>query len=81
MTVEILIRKSKVKLPPPDMMNYAEKLYNEREYFREKTAIITIRMPKSLLEELDEYCREKHISRSKAIRDAVERLINSERYC
>jgi len=71
MTVEILVRRSRVKLPPPKIMDPVERLYNEREYFREKTAMITIRIPKSLLEKLDEYCRKMHISRSKAIRDAV----------
>jgi len=71
MTVEILVRRSRVKLPSPNMISYAEKLYNEREYFREKTVIITIRIPKDLLERLDRYCREKHMTRSKAIRDAV----------
>jgi len=78
MTVEILVRRSKAKLPPPDMMNYTEKLYNKREYFREKTVIITIRMPKDLLKKLDEYRWKKYISRSKVIRDAVKRLINYE---
>jgi len=71
MSVEILVRRSRVKLPPPKTMDPAERLYNEREYFREKTAIITIRIPKDLLERLDRYCREKHMTRSKAIRDAV----------
>jgi len=79
MTVEILVRRSKARLPPPDMINYAKKIYNEREYFREKTMIITIRMPKSLLEGLDRYCRKMYISRSKAIRDMIKMVINSER--
>jgi hypothetical protein len=78
MTVEILIRRSKVRLQQPKTDDPVERLYNEREYFREKTVIITLRMPKGLLEKLDEYCRKKHISRSKVIRDAVKRLINSE---
>ena len=81
MTVEIFVRRSRVKLPPPNMIGYAEKLYNEREYFREKTIIISVKMPESLFEKLEEYRRKRHISRSKAVRDAVERLINDERYC
>jgi len=78
MSVEITIKRSKSKLQPPKIENHFEKLYHEREYFREKTVIITIRMPKDLLERLDKYCREKHISRSKAVRDAVKRLIKYE---
>jgi metal-responsive CopG/Arc/MetJ family transcriptional regulator len=60
------------------MINYTEKLYNEREYFREKTIIISVKMPESLFEKLEEYRRKRHISRSKVIRDAVEMMINNE---
>ena len=75
MSIEIFVRRSRVRLPPPNMISYAEKLYNEREYFREKTIIISVKMSESLFEKLEEYRRKKHISRSKAIRDAVERLM------
>jgi hypothetical protein len=78
MSIEILVRRSRVKLPLPDMINYAEKLYNEREYFREKMIIISVKIPKTLFEKLEKYRRKKHISRSKAIRDMIKMVINSE---
>jgi len=81
MSIEILVRRSRVRLSPPHIRDPVERLYNEREYFREKTVIITIRIPKDLLEKLDEYRKKKHMTRSKVIRDAVKRLINDERYC
>ena len=78
MSIEILVRRSRVRLPPPNMMSYAEKLYNEREYFREKMIIISVKMPESLFEKLEEYRRKKHMSRSKAIRDMIKMMINNE---
>jgi len=63
----------------PHIRDPVERLYNEREYFREKTIIISVKMPESLFEKLEEYRRKKHISRSKAIRDMIKMMINNER--
>jgi Ribbon-helix-helix protein, copG family. len=40
--------------------------------------IVSVKMSKVLLEKLDRYCKERKITRSEAIRKAVEKLLSSE---
>jgi len=73
-SIEIKIRRSKIRTNDD---NYNKNImYNiSREYFNEKTIIITIRMPKSLYEKLEKIRKQYNVSRSHIIRKALKHLI------
>lgn len=40
---------------------------------------VTVRLPAVLEEELAQYCAERHVTRSEAIKQAISRLVTAER--
>jgi hypothetical protein len=72
-SIEIEIRRSKIKTSNSYNENTIQSI--SREYFNEKTIIMTVRMPKSLYEKLEKIRKRYNVSRSYVIRKALKRFI------
>ena len=74
-SIEIEIRRSKIKTNRQENENIMYSI--SREYFNEKTIIMTIRMPKSLYMKLEEMQRKYKASKSYIMRKALKHFVRT----
>jgi len=48
-----------------------KKIRIKKQFFNENLVVISVKIPESLNKQIDIFCREKGISRSQLIRDAI----------